>query len=242
MTFPFQKGRYGARFAGSAEDICACQRLRHLCFLGVPGVDADSFDDICRHLMIEDTSGRLIATVRVFEMLTGAQVSTGYAAQFYDLRGLAQLDKPMIEIGRFCAAADVLDADVLRVAWGALTQLVDRDQVALLFGCTSFQGTDPAAYGQAFARLASRHLGPIALRPGTKAPEAVPLAQVNRTGATPMPPLLRTYLAMGGWVSDHAVIDHHFNTFHVFTCLEVARVPHSRARALRALAQDAPLS
>jgi putative hemolysin len=51
-----------------------------------------------------------------------------------------------------------------------------------------------------------------------------------------MPPLLRTYLAMGGWVSDHAVVDRDLGTLHVFTGLEIAAIPPGRARALRAVA------
>jgi putative hemolysin len=51
-----------------------------------------------------------------------------------------------------------------------------------------------------------------------------------------MPPLLRSYLAMGGWVSDHAVLDKALNTLHVFTGLEVSTIPPARARRLRALA------
>jgi hypothetical protein len=41
---------------------------------------------------------------------------------------------------------------------------------------------------------------------------------------------------MGGWVSDHAVIDRQMNTLHVFTGLEIAAIPPNRARLLRALA------
>ena len=51
-----------------------------------------------------------------------------------------------------------------------------------------------------------------------------------------MPPLLRTYLGMGGWVSDHAVIDRDLDTLHVFTGVEVGAIPDRRKRALRALA------
>ena len=49
-----------------------------------------------------------------------------------------------------------------------------------------------------------------------------------------MPALLRTYLGMGGWVSDHAVIDRTLNTLHVFTGVEISAIPKSRARLLRA--------
>jgi L-ornithine Nalpha-acyltransferase len=57
-----------------------------------------------------------------------------------------------------------------------------------------------------------------------------------RRAALSMPPLLRTYLAMGGWVSDHAVVDRALNTLHVFTALEIAAIPPARARALRLIA------
>ena len=50
-----------------------------------------------------------------------------------------------------------------------------------------------------------------------------------------MPPLLRTYLMMGGWVSDHAVIDPQMNTLHVFTGLEIRAIPEARKRLLRAV-------
>ena len=57
-----------------------------------------------------------------------------------------------------------------------------------------------------------------------------------QTPQRPMPSLLRSYLTMGGWVSDHAVIDHGMQTIHVLTALEVAKVTPQRAKVLRALA------
>jgi len=51
-----------------------------------------------------------------------------------------------------------------------------------------------------------------------------------------MPPLLRTYLLMGGWVSDHAVVDDDLNTLHVFTGLEIKGIPPMRQKLLRASA------
>jgi len=50
-----------------------------------------------------------------------------------------------------------------------------------------------------------------------------------------MPPLLRSYLMMGGWVSDHAVVDVQMNTLHVFTGIEIRSIPATRKRLLRAL-------
>lgn len=242
MTIPLHKGHYTARFAGSEVDVIACQELRHLCFFGATGVDCDRFDQVSRHLMVETRAGRLVATVRLFEIASGAMMAKGYAGQFYDLRPFAAIDRPMIEIGRFCVPPDVMDADVLRIIWGVLTRLVDAGGVEVLFGCASFGGTDPGPYGRAFVQLRANHLGPEALRPAPHAGEVVRFARCTDAGASPLPPLLRTYLAMGGWVGDHAIIDRRLGTMHVFTCLEVAQIPPLRARALRALAQAAPLT
>ena len=241
MTIPFQTWRYQVRFAASATDIVACQRLRHLMFYGSVGVDEDQFDAACRHLMVVDQAGRLVATARLFQA-GGTEALAGYTAQHYDLRDLAAIDRPMLELGRFCIAQDVMDADVLRLVWATLTRIVDAAGIAFVFGCSSFRGIDPAPYGAAFARLVAAHLGPDGLRPLPKSGQAIALRKIAPDGAADVPSLLRTYLAMGGWVGDHAVVDRNMDTMHVFTCLEVAQVPPSRARVLRALAQFAPLS
>ena len=78
------------RHADGAADLAACQRLRHRCFFGRAGLDTDRFDPLCRHLMVEDLSGRLLATVRTALWPEGAAILNGYAAQFYDLTGLAR--------------------------------------------------------------------------------------------------------------------------------------------------------
>ena len=131
---------------------------------------------------------------------------------------------------------------VLRVAWGAMTRLVDDHGVELLFGCSSFAGTETEGYLDAFAMLKARHLAPKRWLPRVKAPEIFRYAARLRRkpdakkAMLKMPPLLRTYLIMGGWVSDHAVVDRHMNTLHVFTGLEIGAIPPARKRLLRAVA------
>lgn len=236
MTIAFHKGRYGVRLAASDADLAACQALRHRCFFGVDGQDADQFDAACMHVMIAGEQG-LVATFRVLPIRDGAGLAHTYAAQSYGLDTLARYPGAKLELGRFCIDPRVMDGDVLRVAWGALTRLVDSFGVTLLFGCSSFDGIDPRPYERAFGLLAARHLAPSRWRVARKAPETVSLvANAQRGAAQQMPPLLRTYLMMGGWVSDHAVVDHDLQTLHVFTALEIAQIPAGRAAALRAIA------
>ena len=146
----------------------------------------------------------------------------------------------MLELGRFCVHPDWKDPDILRLAWGRLAGEVDEQRAGLLFGCSSFAGVEADAYRDAFALLNARHLAPAHWLPRVKAPEVIRFATQAqpdaRAGLQTLPPLLRSYLAMGGWVSDHAVVDRTMNTLHVFTGLEIAAIPPGRKRLLRALA------
>ncbi|WP_373356862.1 GNAT family N-acetyltransferase [Pseudoroseicyclus sp. CXY001] len=244
------KGRYRARPAEGPEDLAACQRLRHEAFItraGLPGrpggLEADGFDARARHMMVEELAGgRLVATFRLMHLASGADIGLSYAAQFYDLAGLSGFTGPMVEMGRFCMAPGLPDAaDVLRIAWGAMTREVEAAGAEMLFGCTSFAGTGAEAHRAAFGYLAERHLAPERYRPGAKAAEVVAFGGLPgggdpRAGLLALPPLLRTYLTMGGWVSDHAVVDRELGTLHVFTGVETRAIPAARARALRAVA------
>ncbi|WP_099827337.1 GNAT family N-acetyltransferase [Oceaniglobus indicus] len=235
-----QKGSLVARQATTPADVAAALALRSRCFRGGRGDDRDDIDSRCIHILLENTTtGRLVCCYRILH-LDGAHIADSYAARYYDLDCLAAYPGPMAELGRFCVAPDTRDPDVLRVAWGALTRLVDRAGVRLLFGCTSFAGTDARPYADAFALLAARYQGPRQWTPRARSRAIVPLMSGTpfETGAAraTLPPLLRTYLLMGGWIGDHAVIDHDLDTLHVFTGLEIANVPVTRARLLRAVA------
>ncbi|MEH7826811.1 GNAT family N-acetyltransferase [Gemmobacter denitrificans] len=241
---PLVRGHYRARLAQDTGDVAAAQRLRHLCFHGREGVDADRFDDLCDHVLIEDVQrGDLVCCYRLLPLGSGAALPDSYAGQFYDLGRLTGFSAPLLELGRFCCHPSVTDPDVLRLAWGAMTRRVDHLGIGLLFGCASFSGTDPAPLRPAFAQLAAHHLAPPDRAPQPKAPETYAYAQDlagqvpdARQAARLLPPLLRTYLGMGGWVSDHAVIDRQMGTLHVFTGVEIAAIPPARSRALRMVA------
>ena len=251
---PVRKGRYLARLAASPDDLRAAQRLRWLCFVAPagagggadgPGLDADALDAQCRHMLVtEAATGRLVCCFRLMVLPGGRDIGRSYSAQFYDLSALEAFAGPMIEVGRFCVHPSVHDPDIIRLAWAALTRIVDDTGARMLFGCSSFPGTEPEPHAQALAMLQARHLAPLRWRPRIKAPHVFPLACAARPGPfdpgralAAMPPLLRSYLALGGWVSDHAVIDRALRTLHVFTGVEIASIPPARQRLLRSLAR-----
>ncbi|MFN3277166.1 MAG: GNAT family N-acetyltransferase [Paracoccus hibiscisoli] len=249
---PYCKGRYRARLADTPDDLRASQRLRWLAFVARTGtpddghaLERDELDADCSHMLIEDVqTGQLVCSFRFLPLADGSQIARSYSARYYDLAALGRFDGPMVEMGRFCLHPDCHDPDVIRLAWGALTRFIDESGAQMLFGCSSFTGCEPEAHAEAFAMLKDRHLAPRAWWPRVKAPDVFRFARAlrlrqpdPRQAMAAMPPLLRSYLAMGGWVSDHAVVDHALKTMHVFTGVEIRAIPPARRRLLHALAE-----
>lgn len=238
------RGRYSAGFAQSQDDLLAAHKLRRRVFLGDDSgaLEGDLFDVLCSHILVrERETSELVCCFRILPLQGGRDIETSYSAQFYGLSGLHDFDAPMVEIGRFCIDPARADPDILRVAWGALTSYVDENNIEMLFGCASFEGVETQPYLDSFAMLRDRHIAPQCWLPKIKAPDVFEFgarlsqAPDMKLALLQMPPLLRSYLMMGGWVSDHAVVDRQMNTLHVFTGLEVKAIPAARKRLLRAI-------
>jgi L-ornithine Nalpha-acyltransferase len=231
-----------ARLASGRADMARVMALRRAAFPRRSGAEEDAQDDLSAHVMVEG-GGVLLGYFRVMLFGWGAGLAQGYAARFYDVGPLSGYARPIAEMGRFCLAPGGVHPDVLRLAWGAMTRLVDDGQAGLLVGCTSFRGADWVPHRPGLALLAAECVGPQEHLPGRKAAEVVDYPRLagpvtdRRAALAALPPLLRTYLVMGGWVSDHAVVDRELDTLHVFTCVEVDRVPAARAASLRAVAE-----
>lgn len=257
----FAKGKYRVWMAADTGDVDRAQQLRYRSFhtrrgsfapdscdqqgRASGGRDSDAFDAACQHVLIEDiASATLVCCYRLLLIPAEGSLRSSYSAQFYDLAAVQRLPGAKLELGRFCLHPDWHDPDILRLAWAAMTRVVDRAAVQLLFGCSSFDGANPDLHRAALVHLAAQHLAPARWQPGRRAAQIYAYADALR-GVQPhptaalraMPPLLRSYLAMGAWVSDHAVIDADLDTLHVLTCVEIAAIPPARAKLLHALAQ-----
>lgn len=234
MNGPKQSS-YGVRLAqgGDFDQIWALRRARF-------GAGEDAFDRDSMHIMVLQ-EGQLIATFRLRLFHSAAEAQAGYTGQFYDLAALAQVSRPMLELGRFCVADGAGQVDALRLAFAAMAAQVDRFGAGLLFGCASFMGRDLAQHAPALGLLRP-HIHPHWIITATAANQidlhqlAPPKDGEGANALRAMPPLLRNYLSLGGWVGGQAVRDDDLGTFHVFTALEVAAIPPARAAALRALA------
>lgn len=244
VPFAQMFGRLRLSLAQTEQDMEQVATLRQVRFRGNKGGDLDRFDPLCQHLLITECDGTEALACARLRMLDGAALDHGYSAQFYDLTPLVAAGLRGLELGRICIAADRRqDPDILRALLAGIAQRADALAVDLLIGCASFKGDDPARHAAALGWLCKRHVGPPHLRPGKRDALAFDLPpdadKADQKGAMQtIPPLLRLYLGMGGWVSDHAVRDPNLDTLHVFTAVEIARIPPNRKRLLMGLTQS----
>ncbi|MGB0661798.1 MAG: GNAT family N-acyltransferase [Mangrovicoccus sp.] len=197
--------------------------------------DRDAFDAQAMHIGLfraQNLVGYFRA--RIYAPETLAQ---SYAAQFYDLTGLTRMAAPSLEIGRVILDQPFTDPHPLRLALKYIGQIIAAAQIGLVMGCSSFAGLSSQDLRLRQGVLAGCNRGPKSLIPQQKAPEILCFDQSDfspnrQDKLTALPPLLRAYLRLGGWISDHAVIDRDLGTLHVFTALEIAKIPPQKSRLL----------
>ncbi len=227
----------GVRIAERPWELDAAQALRYRVFydeMGArPGVevaarkrDFDEFDAIADHLLVIDHDRGegpegVVGTYRLIRRPGAAKIGGFYSASEYDIALIEAFPGEILELGRSCVDAAYRTRPTLQLLWRGIAAYVFKHRIDLMFGCASLHGTDPDALAAPLTYLWHNHLAPPALRPRAlpdryvemrrMPPEAIDLkATLNE-----LPPLIKGYLRLGGFVGDGAVIDEQFNTTDV---------------------------
>ncbi len=198
--------------------------------------DFDAYDDHCDHLLVLDHMRKdkspVIGTYRLIRREAAAKSGGFYSASEYDITPLLQYPGEILELGRSCIDAEYRTGPVMQILWRGLTAYVFKHDIRLMFGCASLPGTDPQELALPLSYLHYHHLAPPGL-----CPKALPERYVDmrilppetfdpntvfdnmkmdpRNGSNSLPPLIKGYIRVGGFIGDGAVIDHQFNTTDV---------------------------
>jgi len=227
-------GTLEARLAETVGDLDAAQALRYRVFYEEMGAtpsdamartrrDFDRFDDYCDHLLVIDHArqGKVIGTYRLLRRSIARQHGGFYSAAEFDLSRLDRLSGEILELGRSCVDQSARNRPTMQLLWRAIATYVFSYQVPLLFGCASLAGTDIGRLAVPLSYLYHHRLAPLALRTRALGSRFVEMRRLGpdefdaaRTLAG-LPPLLKGYLRLGGFVGDGAVIDRQFNTTDV---------------------------
>ena len=221
---------YHLRLADGPDDLRAAQALRFRVFnleLGEgltsawqTGLDADPFDAVCDHLIVEDArAGTIVGTYRMLTGARAAQPPGWYGAREFDFTPFEPVRASTLELGRACIDVDHRSFAVLNLLWSGIAAYAQRHGARYLVGCSSLTSTDPAEGAAAWARL-REHLAPSPFRTAPQAAFACPL-EVLAPVPPKVPKLLATYLALGARLCGPPAIDREFGTIDFLTWLDL---------------------
>jgi L-ornithine Nalpha-acyltransferase len=230
-------GNLGVRVADSVAEIDAVQALRYRVFYDEMGAnpdeqtasihrDRDSFDAVAHHLLVVDHAigagpEGVVGTYRLIQREAAAKLGRFYSADEYDIAPIEAFPGRILELGRSCVDATYRSRVVMQLLWRGIAAYVFHYQIDLMFGCASLHGTDPDALAPDLTYLYHNHLAPPALRPRALPHRYVEMRRMppgqldSKRVQAQLPPLIKGYLRLGGFVGDGAVIDRQFNTTDV---------------------------
>jgi L-ornithine Nalpha-acyltransferase len=238
LPFPeLRVGSLGVRIAVTAAEVDAVQALRYRVFYDEMGAtadpvataarrDRDTYDAVADHLLVVDHaigSGPegIVGTYRLIQREAAAKLGRFYSADEYEITSIVNFPGRILELGRSCVDAAYRSRVAMQLLWRGIAAYVFHYQIDLMFGCASLHGTDPDKLAADLTYLYYNHLAPPAVRP-----RALPHRYVDMRRMAPelldskrvqaqLPPLIKGYLRLGGFVGDGAVIDRQFNTTDV---------------------------
>lgn len=254
MASGSSQAAYEVKIAEAEEEILGAQRLRYRVFVEEMGADArdeertarrewDRYDRhfnhlilISREIAVEDPLDRVVGAYRLMRDGSARDGIGFYSADEYDLSPIMESGRSLVEVGRSCVAKEHRGGMGMHLLWNELARYVLDHGIEILFGVASFHGTDPAPFRDALALLHHRHLAPpdlrVRARDGNRQEmDLCALADVDTLKASAkIPPLIKSYLRLGGFVGDGAFIDHDFNTTDVCIVMDTERMKEGYRR------------
>lgn len=239
-------GPIAVRLARKPGEIEAAQKLRYDVFYREYGakpvgemaareMDFDAYDGHADHLIVIDRRidtipERIVGTYRIIGKEAAKKVGRFYSASEFDISCLEKSGLNLIEVGRSCVHPDYRNRRVLQLLWQGIAEYVTWYGVDGLFGCASFQGVDVPAHADMLSYLHHYHRAPDLFCPRALPDQYVGMNLIPKDQLNPkeallkLPPLIKGYLRLGGFVGDGAIIDTQFNTIDVCVIVKIKQV------------------
>jgi len=230
-------GTLGVRLAQTPAEIDAAQALRYRVFYEEMGArpsdagarsqrDVDDFDAVADHLLVVDHQlgegpESIVGTYRLIRRAGAEKLGRFYSADEYDISRIVDFPGEVLELGRSCISPAHRGMPAMQLMWRGIAAYVFLHKIDLMFGCASLPGIDPDAIGRDLTYLWANHLAPEEIRPRALPDRYVSMRRIDpatidmRRALASLPPLVKGYLRLGGFVGDGAVIDDQFNTIDV---------------------------
>lgn len=257
-------GTLEVRLANSSTEVDWAQALRYRVFyeemsavptpeMAARARDFDIYDPLCDHLLVIDHANgdgpeSVVGTYRLIRRSAAALAGRFYSSDEYDISPLVALDGEILELGRSCVDANYRTRGSMQLLWRGIAAYVARHDIQVMFGCASLPGVDIEALAEPLSYLHHYHLAPEKLRPVALqerhlSMNRLPADQIDAKRAlSVLPPLIKGYLRLGGYVGDGAVIDPQFNTTDVCIIVKTELITNKYAKHYERRSRDSQQS
>jgi len=248
-----RQGSLEVRLARSFKEIKAAQKLRYKIFyeemhakpdwrMRMTKRDIDPYDTVCDHLLVIDhdrpKSKRIVGTYRLLRQEEAERNNGFYSAGEFDITPLMSDSfkeqmgegRQLLELGRSCVHKDYRANSTINMLWKGIAEYLKEHKIAYMFGCASFEGTNPEEFKEAFSYLYHNHLVPDDFHVKALDGQYIEMNNIGesdldvRMARRALPPLVKGYLRIGCFIGDGAVVDEQFGTTDVFILLPVERI------------------
>jgi L-ornithine Nalpha-acyltransferase len=258
-----RSGPLQVRLAESEADIDAAQALRYRVFYEALGAraaveaqrlrrDFDRYDARCDHLLVLDhgdgaarsAGPEIVGTYRLIRRDTAVGLGGFYSASEFDISRLLAYPGEILELGRSCVDSAYRQRSAAQLLWSGIAAYVFHYNIDLMFGCASLPGTNPDILATPLSYLHHFHLAAPPLRARALPDRYVEMCRLPRREVDPararsdLPPLIKGYLRLGGFVGEGAVIDCDFNTTDVCIVVKTDLVTEKYSRHYVRQAKD----
>ena len=234
-----EQARFSVTVAATDAEIEDAQRLRWRVFVeeqgarpapGRPGIEADRFDAYCRHLIVRDLeTGATVGTYRVLGADQAVRLGGFYTEQEFDLCGLAEHRRHIVEIGRSCVHPDYRSGVVIALLWAGLAGIILDSDARFVIGCASVSMSDEGREAASlYHKLAGDHLTSERHRVVPLNPLDLNMRELD-VDIKP-PPLIKGYLRAGAEIAGPPAVDPEFGTADLPIILTLDRLSPRYAR------------
>lgn len=221
---------YRLRLADTPADLRAAQALRFAVFnlelheglaqSWATGRDADRFDAVCDHLIVEEAgSGQVVGTYRLQTGASAARHHGYYSEREFQFAPFESERTRIVELGRACIHAQHRNFQVLNLLWGGIADYARSHGARWLIGCSSLTAQDPRVGAAAWQRLQAHWAAPA----WRTEPTAAFACALDALAEEPprLPKLLSAYLGLGAAVCGPPALDREFGTIDFLTLLDL---------------------
>lgn len=222
-----------SRFARTADDLQQAFELRHsiFCQKNVEpnfqyAQEYDEYDEYCHHLLLESQEEGIIGTCR---LLPQDQSPIGfYSNKQFSVSELLERQKKFqfLEIGRICISEKYRTGTAVGLLWQSIWNYFREGRYDVMIGCASFNGVNPKIHAGALAFLKKNYSAPkewnVLAKKNSR--EITSIDIDSREASKLLPPLVKSYIRLGAYVSNTVSIDFDFNTTDIFVALHRDRI------------------